>query len=181
MQKLQFFGLLILLGLAACVRPTPSPEPSPSAYPAPTEPAPTPTDYPYPATGDQPASSNEDQPTAVPVENPYAPAPGDDALLRGVVYPELGDSSLLILESFPVQVILNLSGATPNPCYHPRVVIQPPDAQNRIFVEVYSVASQDSVCTEALNPFTIAIPLGAFREGKFSVYVNDEFFQDFQP
>ncbi|MEN8242582.1 MAG: hypothetical protein ABFS17_11710, partial [Chloroflexota bacterium] len=63
--------------------------------------------------------------------------PGDDGMAEGNVY--LNDTQLMIMESYPVQVGLAISGDLPTPCNQLRYQISEADADNQIFVEVYSV------------------------------------------
>ena len=106
------------------------------------------------------------------VPNPYAPQPGDDALLRGDVYPD--SAQVLTLESFPVQIVLNLKGNLPDPCHQLRVVVGQPDGQNRIAVDVYSVTDPDKVCAQVLAPFEANVNLGSFQTGHYTIWVNGE-------
>lgn len=100
----------------------------------------------------------------------YAPRPGDDTLLRGEIY--LDSSDLLAMESFPVQYSLALKGSLPTPCHELRVVYHEPDANNKIALDVYSVADPNAVCTQMLQPFEQSIYLGSFPSGHYTVWVN---------
>lgn len=115
-----------------------------------------------------------------PVETPtmpFAPKPSDVDLSRGEVF--LNESQLLIRESFPPQIALNLSGDLPTPCHELRVTIQEPDAENKINVEVYSVVDPDQVCTQVLEPFQESMELGTFPSGHYTVWVNGEMVGEF--
>jgi hypothetical protein len=107
-----------------------------------------------------------------PIEDEYAPAQGDENLQRGNVF--IDSMEIVLLESYPVQVKLQLLGNLPTPCHKLRVVVSPPDDQNRIQVEVYALSDPGTMCTQNLEPFEISIPLGSFSEGVFTVLVNDE-------
>jgi len=48
------------------------------------------------------------------------------------------------------------------------------DAQNRIFVELYSVVDPDLACTQVLLPFNANLPLGSFPGGHYSVWINGQ-------
>ena len=110
-------------------------------------------------------------------ENPYAPQSGDNALSSGNVY--LDSTDLLILESYPIQVNLYLSGTLPTPCNHLRVVVPETDADNRIYIEVYSVTDPNAMCIQVLEPFDTTISLGSFPSGHYEVYVNGELIGEF--
>lgn len=116
--------------------------------------------------------ANEPGGTEIPVENPYAPQPGDEALTRGNVY--LDTSEILVLESFPLQFVLHVTGNLPDPCHALRYVVGQPDGQNNIEIELYSVADPDTACIQVLEPIDQSIPLGSFPAGHYTVSVNEE-------
>ena len=93
--------------------------------------------------------------------NPYAPQAGDGTLSRGTIY--LDSTQVLVLE---------LIGNLPDPCHHLRVAVNPPDNQNRIMIEAYSVFDQNSMCIQVLEPFSARISLGSFPGGHYTVWVN---------
>ena len=154
---MKFQTLLILTLLAASC--TPSLEPSPEPDTAITSP---PVDT---------MPSNE------PTTNPFAPQPGDTDLTRGNVY--INEASLIIRESFPPQISLNLAGDLPTPCNQLRAVINSPDSENKIMVDVYSVIDPNQVCIQVLEPFEASVDLGTFPTGHYSVWVNGEMAGEF--
>lgn len=109
--------------------------------------------------------------------NSYAPQPGDGALTRGNVY--LDSTELLTLESYPLQFTLALKGNLPTPCNQLRVSTSPPDSENKIVVDVYSVLSADTICTQALEPFEENVPLGSFPAGHYALWVNGQQIAEF--
>jgi hypothetical protein len=112
-----------------------------------------------------------------PATDPYAPQPGDSALIRGNVF--IQESDLLIRESFPPQIALTLSGELPTPCHQLRVQAEAPDADNQINVEVYSVVNPDLACIQVVEPFEANISLGTYPAGHYSVWVNGEMAGEF--
>lgn len=100
-----------------------------------------------------------------------SPNPSDKKLERGNVF--ISESGLLVRESFPVQIALVLSGELPTPCHQLRVNVDPPDNENKIHVEVYSVFDPNMTCIQVLKPFQESIPLGSFPTGHYTVWVND--------
>jgi inhibitor of cysteine peptidase len=158
MKKLPLFLLIVLL-LAACAPTTSNPDQSGNN---PNQPVDDPN---------RPTSS--DDPVIIPQKfDNTIPRPADKNLLRGNAYVESAD--LLTMESYPLQFMLVVSGNLPTPCDQLRVDVRPPDAENQIVVEVYSVVEPDKMCTEVLQPFSINIPLGSFPSGHYSVWVNGE-------
>ena len=162
--------LMIMVFLTACSGNTPIYDPTetpPVVEVLPLEPA-TP----------QPTGEIIPPPTSRGVsENPYAPQPGDAGLNVGNVY--LDSTELLILESFPIQINLFLSGNLPTPCNHLRVSVQEPDTENRIYVDIYSVSDPNAMCIQVLEPFDTTISLGSFPTGHYAVYVNGELIGEF--
>ena len=107
----------------------------------------------------------------------YAPKPGDAAFQRGTVF--LGESMLILRESFPVQVVLGLGGELPTPCHQLRVIVPPPDAENKILVEAYTVVNPELNCIQVIKPFQEMIELGTFPGGHYTVWVNNTLIGEF--
>jgi hypothetical protein len=115
--------------------------------------------------------------TNEPNTNPFAPQPGDADLTRGNIY--INESSLVIRESYPPQISLSISGDLPTPCNQLRAEVSPPDQENNIKVDVYTVIDPDKVCIQVLEPFEENIDLGTFPTGHYAVWVNGEKAGDF--
>jgi len=113
-------------------------------------------------------------PTPTVGQNPYVPQTGDSTMLRGAVY--LDSIQLLVLESYPPQVSLVLAGNLPDPCHRLRVKVSEPDTNNRILVDVYSVADPSAVCIQVLKPLSASVPLAVsgLSAGHYTVWVNGE-------
>jgi len=116
---------------------------------------------------------------SAPDTNEYAPAASDKNMNRGNAFVDIAASSVVLLESDPMQVKLHLKGSLPNPCYHLRVNPSQPDAQNHIQVDVYSVAEPGKICADVIQEFEAEIPLGSFSAGHFSIYINGELLEEF--
>jgi hypothetical protein len=121
------------------------------------------------AAPDVPVSS---PPAAADAGGAYEPQPGDSAWRRGSVYLDAVD--MLIAESYPVQIFLVLRGNLPTPCHKLRIATNAPDPQNRIAVEVYTLADPNAVCIQMLEGFEARVALGSFPGGHYSVWVNGE-------
>lgn len=117
------------------------------------------------------------RPSTRPINSAYLPKADDGKLTRGNVF--IDDSQLLVMESYPVQIALALRGSLPTPCNQLRVIANPPDEQNRIQVEVYSVIDPEQLCAQVLEPFEANIGLGSFPAGHYSVWVNGEMAGEF--
>lgn len=125
-----------------------------------------------PTSPDDIVVSPPDQPMPPDKEDPYAPKPSDAKLTRGTAY--IDSAQLVIMESYPVQIALVLSGSLPTPCHKLRVLVNPPDTQNRIQVEVYTVSKPDEICIQVLEAFDVNISLGSYPTGHYTVWVNSE-------
>lgn len=150
----RFLLTLLLISLLTACAPTPTPLPD------------TPVDSEPPALTPGPGDP------VSPKTDDTIPRPADKALHRGTVY--LDSVDLLTLESYPLQFSLALAGNLPTPCNHLRVAVSPPDAENKIMVNVYSVADPNAVCIQMLKPFDVSIPLGSFPSGHYTLWVNGE-------
>ncbi len=113
----------------------------------------------------------------LPINSEHLPEREDSNLAQGNVF--IDHAELLIRESYPVQIALALQGSLPTPCNQLRVIAKPPDEQNRIHVEVYSVVDPTLICVQVLEPFEANIGLGSFPTGHYSVWVNGEMIGEF--
>ena len=111
--------------------------------------------------------------TSIPPGVPTMTVPPRD-FEKGPVY--ISSSELLIMESFPVQISLHITGDLPTPCHRFQAEVAKPDAQNRIEVTVYSLANPELMCVQVLQPFEESVPIsmdGAV-DGTYSVWLNGE-------
>jgi hypothetical protein len=153
--KIQIFLLLVILVVSCSHRIEPTSEPDTAVTNPPVD----------------------NMPTNEPIANPFAPQPGDADLTRGNVY--INEASLIIRESFPPQISLTLAGDLPTPCNQLRAEVNPPDAENKIVVDVYSVVDPNQVCVQVLEPFEESIDLGTYPTGHYTVWVNGEMAGEF--
>jgi hypothetical protein len=65
-------------------------------------------------------------------------------------------------------------GSLPTPCHQLRVVIDEPDDQNQIQVQIYSLVDPNTVCIQVLETFDATIPLGSYASGSYTLFVNGE-------
>lgn len=129
---------------------------------------------------DDPASSPPQNGYPAPVEEPakFEPRDSDSDLERGEVF--IDSTDMLIMESYPVQIMLVLKGNAPTPCHQVRIMANPPDDQNNIQVEVYSVFDPEQVCIQILEPIEANFNLGSFLTGSYTVFVNGEKVGEFE-
>jgi len=81
----------------------------------------------------------------------YPPVPGDEVLERGNFFVDA--ITVLPDPAVPGQVDLYVEGSLPTPCNQPRFIVNPPDAENRINIELYSLVSTQMACVQVIQPF----------------------------
>lgn len=101
-----------------------------------------------------------------------APPPVEPAPEPGQVY--VDSSEILLMESYPVEVVLLVRGHLPTPCHALLSQVSGPDAEGRIEVTLTSEAPPDVVCAQVLEPFEERILLGSYTDGDFTVWLNGE-------
>ncbi len=80
--------------------------------------------------------------------------------------------SVNVMESFPMQISLDVNGEHPDGCDYPVVVDQSRNG-NTITVEVYRNVPADVMCPMMLNPYEATISLdGTFESGSYTITVN---------
>lgn len=118
---------------------------------------------------------------ATPATGPERPTPSGKPEEAGPVF--IDSSDLLIMESYPVQVRLHVTGNLPTPChsFHYSYVIGSAADANRIDVSVWSESDPSRMCTQVLEPFDESIPIdmGGAADGTYSVYLNGELVGEF--
>lgn len=129
--------------------------------------------------GEEPGlPQDEDGPIInLPGETPYQdrePEPGKAKLVEDNA--SVTEVQLLVMESFPVQVALQIAGELATPCNKLTVDISAPDADNRIMVEVYSLVDPAETCIAMIEPFSesISLPVSDLEDGTYEVWVNGE-------
>ena len=80
---------------------------------------------------------------------------------------EVDSVEMLQLESYPVQLMLQVSGWLPSPCARPEwTVAEPEGPAGPIAIELVAVAQSNEACIQVLAPFEVNIPLGAQPDGQ---------------
>ena len=122
--------------------------------------------------GDTPVSSEPGSGDNPMTASPLEPLANEDQMTRGEVL--INESSVLTLESYPLQIVLTLKGTLPTPCHYLRAKVATPDDQKRIQVEVYSLSEPDTICIQVLQVFETRINLGSYPDGTYTILVNGE-------
>ncbi|MGF1507690.1 MAG: hypothetical protein ACFB51_21560 [Anaerolineae bacterium] len=133
-----------------------------------------------------PASAVEPLPTEDPTEaaapDQQEPSEGDEnggqtdsesEMISGEPIIDSGEAT--ILESFPVQVTVIVTGSLQDGCTTIDTVEVEPLEDMTFDVNITTVRPADAVCTEALVPFeeTISLPVEGLEAGEYTVEVND--------
>jgi len=103
-----------------------------------------------------------------------SPKPGVE---RFLVAPDTAE--VLLAESFPVQVRLEVTGELPDPCATLGWLVPPGDDQGRIQLSLFMDRPTDAACIQVVTPFAATIPLGTFERGSYAVFVNGTQVADF--
>ena len=81
-------------------------------------------------------------------------------------------TAIRYLESWPVQVVLSVSGATPTPCHEPAWAVSDDGAV--IDVRLWSEADPGVICATVLQPTEVNIALGDHTDATRDVVLNGE-------
>lgn len=163
MKQIPFVLLVLTLFAAACA-PAAAPRGNDQSVVSPND---------APLTGsptmNKPASTQYPIITPLPQKTDNTiPRRGDQSL--GGVY--LNSVDLLVMESFPLQFSLEVTGNLPTPCHQLTYAVNPPDAENKIVVELGALQTGSAVCIQVLQPFSAVIPLGSFPTGHYTVWIG---------
>ena len=107
--------------------------------------------------------------------------PGGQNLVRSTVF--INDTELLIMESFPIQVMLSVAGDLATPCDIFAYEIQAPNDENQIHIDVYSLVDISGTCIQVLEPYEENISVSSLEtplaDGSYTVWVNGELVGEF--
>ena len=105
---------------------------------------------------------------------PVAPADGDDTeYIYGTA--SVDEIEIMMMESFPVQVSVRATGFLPNGCtVIDEANITTEKTDNTFNVHIPTKRPKDAICTQALVPFEINVPLDVYglEKGNYTVDVN---------
>ncbi len=91
-------------------------------------------------------------------------------------------TSISLSERFdltPSRVVVRLLGSMPSVCNELRVEVNLPDAQGRIFMDVYSLINKDMDCDNVFQQFEATILLGTYSSGRYTIWINEGLIGDF--
>ena len=115
---------------------------------------------------EEPVSSDD---TPMPSQTP----PGDDVLIEENAIVE--EMDILMLESFPLQVNVNIKGQFRDGCTSLHDSWAEQTDETTFEVHIQTTRPADAMCTEALVPFEVNVPLdvNGLKAGTYTVKVYD--------
>ncbi len=121
---------------------------------------------------DEPVDSGGDEPISEPLPPGQVPNPRPpiDGSTDGEVW--ITSTDLLIMESFPIQVSLQVEGEKPTPCHE--IFWTAEDTGEAIEITMISQVNSDQACTQVIEPFMISVPLGSWADESRDVILNGE-------
>ena len=127
---------------------------------------------------DQPVDSGGDEPITEPgpvgsIPEPRAPIDGS---IDGEVW--VTSTDLRVMESFPIQVMLDVTGDKPTPCHE--VFWTAEDRGDVIEIEMISQVASEQSCAQVVEQFIVAVPLGSWADEAREVYLNGDLVGSFE-
>ncbi len=168
MKRLFFAMLGLALAVAACGDPAVVGDGGPT----------TTVGFTTSSNPDEPVDDDDDQPIVEPGPPGSIPQPRPpiDGNTEGEVW--ITSADLRIMESFPIQVMLDVNGDKPTPCHE--LFWTAEDDGGTIDITMISQVAPEQVCTEVIEPFTIAVPLGSWAGETRQVRLNGEIVGSFE-
>jgi hypothetical protein len=127
---------------------------------------------------DAPVDSGGDQPIVEP--GPVGSIPEPRPPIDGSVSDEVSitGADLLIMESYPIQVSLQVDGEKPTPCHEIFWTVE--DSGEKIEITMISQVNSDQSCAQVIETFMISVPLGSWADESRDVYLNGELVGSFE-
>ena len=91
---------------------------------------------------------------------------------RDIAWVDWDASDVLVMESYPMQVVVELRGDVPSPCHDIHWEIADPNEDNEIHITVWSIVDPRAKCASLIEAFEERISVGDFEEYGYSVWVN---------
>jgi hypothetical protein len=102
-----------------------------------------------------------------------APDDGDSGATGTRSYMVIESVEGLVLQTYPAQIVLQVSGYQPDGCEFPVVVDQRREGK-KVFVEISRVLPPETVCPMVIVPYQASIRLdGGFESGSYTLHVNE--------
>jgi len=79
---------------------------------------------------------------------------------------------LLLLESYPVQLVAVVKGTLPTPCHDLAWLVAGPDADGRVTPEISSRLDRKDTCAQTRVRFEVSSPVGSLTRGEYPPAVD---------
>lgn len=169
------FGVVLTVMLLWSCAPNASGLPT-EAGPGPTvnSPAGAPTPLtPNPSAPLVTASASSEGTTPTMQADQVKPQPGDAQLARGIAF--IDSAQVRASPDQAGTALVSLKGSLPTPCHALRAQTNPPDANNRVAIDVYSVFDPNRMCAEMIVLFDLMLPIsGLSMHQEYIVTVNGQ-------
>ena len=100
------------------------------------------------------------------------PRSGDDQMLKR----NAPVNSVEWMSADPPSLIIRT--VLPSPCYMLRAVVHPPDEQNTIIIDFYSLLNKEKMCAQVITAKEVEIGLPDFGEGDYSIAINGKVYTE---
>ena len=87
-------------------------------------------------------------------------------------------ADLRIMESYPIQVMLDVTGDKPTSCHEIFWTVD--DTGEAIEIEMISQIASDQSCAQVIEQYVSAVPLGSWADETRDVYLNGELLGSFE-
>ncbi|HEY4606833.1 MAG TPA: hypothetical protein VIH55_04215 [Acidimicrobiia bacterium] len=127
---------------------------------------------------DQSVDSDGDEPIVEP--GPVGSIPVPRPPIVGSIDAEVSitGADLRIMESYPIQVTVQVTGDKPTPCHEVFWTVE--DDGEVIDIVMISQIAGDQTCAQVIEPFVIAVPLGSWADERREVFLNGELVGSFE-
>lgn len=81
-------------------------------------------------------------------------------------------AEILVQESFPPQLVLEVTGYQPDGCEFP-VQVDTRQEGDTLYVDIYRLVPNNVRCPRSITPYEASISLGAFEPGEYTININN--------
>jgi len=120
--------------------------------------------------GNSPVTSSDPTSSSDVGRSPLEAIEGEDKMSRSEVF--VDSSELVVMESYPLQIVLHVKGNLPTPCHQLRAKMANPNENGEIHIDLYSLVDPEAICIQMLESFESNIQLGSFPDRSYTVWLN---------
>ena len=101
----------------------------------------------------------------------YQPKPDDEDLAREAIF--IDAAELILLKASDDVIMVQITGSLPTPCNQLRLKVHPPDGNNRIVLEAYSLVEPGMICAQVLAPLHEKVKIDLPPGGASTSWLDD--------